>query len=293
MMLAGRGRVVEGEAELREGLDLIARFRRDDPDAVGYRRVEGFLTHELARCRLDSGRYKEALDHDIAAAKTFLSLEGQGRPTLLDVLYLAFALRGQAAALRELGKPGDALAPLTEAVGRLKGSGADDNNTRFVLARVLIERGRARADASDPDGAEADFTEALRLLDRLRADEPEVAAYPREWAAARNGRGAVRASGDRPRRDAADDDFRAARQAIEPQATRPGDNAAPSDLLQLARALAGLGRLARDRGAPDDAHRLLGDARKPLEQSLNVNRADLVPRRELERLDAEIRALGH
>jgi serine/threonine-protein kinase len=294
MTLAGRGRVAEAESQLVEGLGHVDKLRKGDPEALPYRRTESFLRVELARCRLDTGRYDEALEGERAAAEALRPLADRKFLTPSDLWYLAFALRGQAVALRGRGQPAEALKPLGEAVDRLDRSGLDDSNTRFVLAWVLSQRGLARFEAGDPAAAEADFTRALGLLERLRGDDPEVATYPREWAAASNGRGAARAALGKARWGDAEADFRAARATAETLTARLGDNVSPAELVQHARSLAGLGRLAlaRDPGARDDARRSLRDAVGPLERALKINPADPVARAELSRLRADLDALG-
>src|SRR5262249_25269370 len=107
-----------------------------------------------------------------------------------------------AAVAAEPGRPADALKPLDEAVDRLEQAGqADEPNGRFVLGWVLNQRGEARAEAGDAPGAGADSGRAVTRFDKLRKDDPDTLSYPREYAAARNGRGAVRAAAGPPRRE--------------------------------------------------------------------------------------------
>ncbi len=282
------GRYRDAAAVLRRSADLAGELRSGDAERPAYRRTQGTALLALAGLESLLGRAAESAESARQAAELFRGLLGlpPGEAVAQDPLLLGVALNRRATALRELGRPEDALAVLAEAHTHLRAlaSRGENNEVQHFLGRVLVERGRSRALLPDRrPQAEGDFDEAIRIWEDLRQRYPAYAQY-REWlAVAFTGRGRERSA--QGRFDPAGEDLDQARQILE--ALVRDFPALPGYQVELGRTYLELGRLARARGDAARAADWFAKAGQSLRASLERAPEHALARRDLDEAEAE------
>lgn len=238
----------------RKTREIAIAIRQDFPQSGAAQLIEARiqLTHADILYRL--GQAMEAIDLAQAAAATFGEMSARWPQDWRFGMSATIANRNLAGIARETGRyelAKTALQRASRLARRTWELDPNDPNLQYNLAAVLAEQGRlSLATGEGLEQAQADFDQAIEMLEALGQQAPDTATYLRGMIEARMARGALHLTNDEL--SAASEDAQGARKLAE-AFQQQSENAADShQLLGLAWLLEGkvqqkLGRLPQAR----------------------------------------------
>jgi eukaryotic-like serine/threonine-protein kinase len=255
------GRPKDAEGDFLKALG-ITEGSPAPPGDDRYSRIEASALMDLAACRVETDRPRDAGPQANRAVEILLRLASKPQAYPTDRLLLVYALNTRATASRKVGELQVAGKDLTDAVGRAKELRTTWENTdsRFAMAMSLNEQGLLLSKLADYEGASSVFNGAFVILANLLKSNQHVPFMEGELAASLNGRGAARLAIQKTKPDAnaltqAQKECAKAREYLDQLCTKwPKNYVYQSSLGQT---LANLGRIAKAQGDPKGAREFL------------------------------------
>jgi tetratricopeptide (TPR) repeat protein len=165
---------------LAEARDLVARLRREHPNAPNYARSDARVTVSVAENLILIGEFEEARAHAARALALMKPLADGRAPGATDRLEVVAFLCVLGDALVGAEKPSEAAPTLDEAIARAEAGLADapgDPDFRLLAGCAQTQRARALAALGQGDDARTAIDAAAALFDGLTADYPEIVHY--------------------------------------------------------------------------------------------------------------------
>ncbi len=183
------GRLKEASATLDRALALTEGIQGNYRDSSGFRRSLAVILNDQTDVVYRLGRFDEAARLASRAQELFDQLKTvpatQRYPG--DPLYAAMAVHRLALARRELGQTALALAAHQDAVARMKALAGPKANRDQRFWEAEVRRELARTASAIParwEGAASDLVEVIAVMEKLVAENPQLAFYREGLAAA-------------------------------------------------------------------------------------------------------------
>ncbi len=183
------GLLKDASATLDRALKLTEKITGKFRDSMGFKRSLAVILNDRTDVVYRLGQFQEAAQLAGRASELFDQLKTapvtQRNP--IDPLYAAMAVHRLALARRELGKTAEALAAHEDAVARMKALNGPKANRDVRYWDCEVRRELARTASTVPARRQAaanDLAEVIGVMEKLVAENPQLAFYHEGLAAA-------------------------------------------------------------------------------------------------------------